>query len=135
MIKITNLDDVIKSSPLNITAALVTKQSNEDIINKKYPALHSENPIKTKKISKKYEDITGFKFGRFTVMGLFKHKNNVFSTWVCRCICGNYEIRSKKSIKNPENFGDRCHECRNLAYVKKRDIWRRTGKEMDMRNL
>jgi len=74
----------------------------------------------------------GYKFGRFTVIGLHA---TMRGSWVVRCSCGDYETRKFKSIYNPSNFGDRCEKCRKVASVRKYYELRTTGIELDTRNL
>ena len=71
--------------------------------------------------------MTGFKFGRFTVVGMAL---NTPHRWVVRCICGIYTMRKLKSIRNPNNNQDRCERCRQLAYLKRSDL-RRQGIDTD----
>lgn len=78
----------------------------------------------------------GVKFGRFTVIGLLARKNNSApAKWVVRCSCGDYETRSARAIRNPENFGDRCCKCRRLAFEKKRFEFLKSGIQLDQRKL
>jgi hypothetical protein len=76
---------------------------------------------------KKCEDLTGKKCGRLTVIGISKQKPVATSLWVVRCVCGNYEKRRAKSIKNPLNKGDCCQECNELFSIKRHAEWVRTG--------
>lgn len=124
----------IDYKPMNKTAALVVSKGFEytpDL--KKSDQVESKLPLETKPItdsekgSSEFEDLTGFKIGRFTVMG--RNAVGRGRGWVVRCNCGNYAIRTKKSIQNEKNYGDRCQECRHLAQLKRKDHYRRTGKE------
>ena len=72
-------------------------------------------------------DLTGVKVGRFTVIGL----SMLLGRWVVRCQCGNYEHRRSKAITNPKAPGDRCSECWNLAYLKRREYLERTGSDRE----
>ena len=76
----------------------------------------------------KFEDLTGRKFGRFIVAGYLgkplgeKQKQ---PCWLVRCSCGDYETRTARAIRNPQNAGDRCENCRHLAYLKRTDSYLR----------
>lgn len=77
-----------------------------------------------------FEDLTGRRVGRFTVIGLaadFKGR------WVVRCDCGTYSTRRAKAIRNPENGQDRCEHCRHLAYLKRSDYRQQTGLDKDIK--
>lgn len=78
-------------------------------------------------------DLTGRKKGRFTVLGLMAGEKG---KWVVRCVCGTYTTRSAKSIKsvetNPNAELDACRHCMHIAYRKREDIFRRTGKDVNL---
>ena len=70
-----------------------------------------------------FVDLTGTKFGRFVVLGVYdapRNKNTVL-TWVCRCACGHYETRKTKAVRNPANADDCCAYCQHLKYLKRKD--------------
>lgn len=120
--------------PINKTAALVTQKGVHYVSGKKIQTCESRNPIATKIISKierenpEFVDVTGFVVGRLTVLGRALYGPN----WVCRCTCGTYCVRKRKAILNPNNTQDRCEECRHLAFLKRDDYRRRTGKYTDI---
>lgn len=78
-------------------------------------------------------DLTGRKFGLFTVVGWLGTKNGPSTgrrkgpdkppkrqgAWLVRCTCGDYEQRTARAIRNPANTGDRCRICRDVQF--KRD--------------
>ncbi|HAT3959758.1 TPA: hypothetical protein I9Y37_001897 [Citrobacter freundii] len=76
-----------------------------------------------------FVDLTGVQKGRLTVLGIVA----VGSGWLCRCRCGNYVIRTSKSIKrslvDDAAKRDACTDCRNLITLKREEHWRRTGKD------
>lgn len=37
--------------------------------------------------------------------------NNKGTRWVVRCVCGLYEYRRSKSLRNPLNSNDKCSRC------------------------
>jgi hypothetical protein len=103
--------------PINRTAAMVTqkgtsfnpviKPSEHRITDIRPPVWKGEHKVKF--------DLTGRTFGRFKVIGLSVEKRG---RWVCRCACGNYEMRTAKAINNPANAElDRCIICRKTLYI------------------
>lgn len=78
-------------------------------------------PPKMRKVKEGCCDLAGTKFGRLTVIGLSAHKNNQKKKlWVCRCQCGDYELRTPRAIKNPNNDNDMCHVCRHVESLKQK---------------
>jgi len=80
----------------------------------------------------------GAVFGKFTVVGFHERrpkksgvKSAARNMWVARCVCGLFEIRSEKAIKNPKNQGDSCHRCRNVDFLKQNLNNREGGKYLD----
>ena len=74
-----------------------------------------------------FKDYTGFKFGNFTVLGLFElHK---FDKWVVQCCCGYYEIRRTSTLrKNPSAIDQtRCQSCLDLERLRNRDFFKENG--------
>jgi hypothetical protein len=85
-----------------------------------------------------FVDVTGESFGRFTVIGyLGKYSKKGPAYWLVRCACGDYESRTSKAVRNPENRGDRCEKCRHLTYLKRREVYLRnpTAPQPDQRDL
>lgn len=79
-----------------------------------------------------FPDLRGFKFGRFTALGMaVDHPKR----WVVRCACGIYSLRSAKAIRNPSNSMDCCNECRHLLFLKREEFWRRTGRDVTWADL
>ena len=93
---------------------------------------HWETPPPMKQTPYDAPKLVGVKFGRFTVLGMHK---TLIGSWVVRCACGDYEIRKSKSIRNPNNFGDRCVKCRNVAFKRKNYEFWANGHELDARKL
>lgn len=79
-----------------------------------------------------FDDLTGKRVGRFTVMGLAQ---DFKGSWVVRCDCGRYSTRKKKSLTNHENVQDRCEHCRHLAFLQRDEVLRRTMKDADIRDF
>ena len=95
--------------------------------------LHWQNPPPfTVKLQKDHPQIIGQKFGRLTVIGL---SISVKSSWVVRCVCGDYETRRHKALMNPNNWGDRCMVCQKKASAIRRHEWFAHGREIDARSI
>ncbi len=118
--------------PINSTAARVISKGihyEPKIKDKKF---NSENPLITvKKFNKSSEflNFTGFKHGKFTVMGLVDTKNlkkgkKSKAKWLVKCSCGAYETRTSSAIKNHKNNPgkyeeDMCKFCIDLKNIKR----------------
>ena len=63
-------------------------------------------------------DMTGHIFGWFTVVGFYgnwdkwRQGGKARGRWLVRCVCGDYELRRARAIKNPNNQDDKCCNCR-----------------------
>lgn len=132
------IDDLHARVPVDFIAARIFSKGTDFVTKKNIQGEESDTPIQTRPITKEFlnnldfSDLTGVKFGRLKVVGLHHSKTG---RWVCRCVCGKYVVRKSRSIKNPENYGDRCGECQELAYQKKKDYFNRTGIDLDQRDL
>jgi hypothetical protein len=135
-----NYSQVADATPINRNAIAVTRNSGEHFTDgEDRPArnatlLHWENcppliPIPSIKHAHGRElarSLMGKKFGRMTVVGLFRERlehlpiQDQAAIWVVRCTCGCYEGRRYKAINNPENTNDMCHNCRHLEFIKRR---------------
>ena len=89
--------------------------------------LHSKDPIPTRgpnnreRIFPGFLDLTGKRFGRFTVMGIADIRTTNGQNWSVRCVCGAYETRKAKFIKSclagagdPQAMCDSCNYTRQL---------------------
>ena len=118
--------DILHSKPANKTAALVVSKGTEyDHYVKSSGAMESDMPlpmlINIPSGSKKEHDITGFRSGRFVVIGRSIRIGSEKTTfrWVAKCDCGTYAIRTRKSVLNESN-GDMCSKCRYRETVNQR---------------
>ena len=80
---------------------------------------------------KTFKDYTGTKFGSFTVIGLTE-KGASWGRWICKCICGQYETRTAKSIRNHLEYKDlldedMCASCNDLHRLKIAEKARQAG--------
>lgn len=113
--------------PVDKMAALVTSQS--PVVMPEGPTItcaHWEIPPETKPVAPDQEDLTGRRFGQFTVIGYLgkqMHEEHVPSKWkngkwLVRCSCGAFENRYRRSILNPKNDQDMCVVCRKTEYMR-----------------
>lgn len=107
------------SGPINRDAARVLRPGDKFAPQIVVTAPHWDTPPPLRPISKivpEMRALIGTKFGRMTVIGLIDEplrKKDKPATWVVRCVCGAYEGRSAKAIRNPKNNTDRCTTCRS----------------------
>lgn len=141
--------------PINRTAANVIKRGiNFEYDGRTYQR-HHPHKIRTRQVPKDTKDLTGTKYGRFTVIGLYDanekdRQTKVYllpqggvhvnikkngrremaqrSIWVVRCCCGNYETRRTKAINKIKEVQDRCRECAYIRSLKIRDFMKRMGR-------
>lgn len=73
----------------------------------------------TIKVSPFQENLIGYGFGRFRVVGKYGRRKKTGSIWLVKCDCGDYEVRTTKAIKNPKNTEDKCAICRDIVYLNK----------------
>ena len=129
--------DNSNSTPINKTAALVIGKGVNYDCPKKVQTVESKNvlplrPALFSDLNKNgFIDCTGLSIGRLKVLGIYKNGGG----WVCRCVCGTYCVRRQKAILNKNNTQDRCEECRHLAYLKRDEYRRRTGKDKDINDF
>ena len=120
----------IDRKAINKTASIVTSKGVDFKPRKKVLVVESDNPLP---ISGEDKELTGKRRGRLTVIGkAVGYGAGSNRRLVCRCDCGKYVIRKPKSIRNENNNQDRCEHCRHLAYLKRKEHFRRTGKDKDI---
>lgn len=128
------LDNYVRRA-VDRVAAWVSGPGEHFVPNKIVLTNDSKTPISCRPFNKcelgqpGHIDLRGKKFGRFTVVGIAR---DIRRQWVVRCACGTYSTRSAKAIKNPENVQDRCEHCRHVAFLKREEVWRRTGVDQDI---
>jgi hypothetical protein len=125
------MNNLHAKAPVDKMTAIVTYAKGVNFEpNKKVLNRDNEFPIKIRKIGKKpsknkdFKNLTGIKFGLFTVIGIAEEYKGA---WVVRCNCGRYSTRTKKAILNEKNNQDRCEHCRHLVFLKRNDFHRATG--------
>jgi hypothetical protein len=140
------LDRVITSAPVDRVAAQVTSTGTH-FAPKLKPAetyIHQETPLGISLPPKALAHLVGRKFGRFTVIGFIPNKRKApddialngreiaqtisgTACWLVRCLCGTYETRKSKAIRNPANRTDACRACRQWRYLRREEYKKRHG--------
>lgn len=134
-----NGEDIAKGRPVDATAAKVTSKPGRlyQFNSRKVIAQAcSDVPLPTRQFVSNGPnsiDLTGWTRGRFTVIGAYAESSADKVRWVVRCSCGNYAVRTTKSVKNENNTDDCCEECRELKYLRRKDEYRRHGRNFDER--
>jgi hypothetical protein len=130
--------DILHQIPRDIVAKRVVFDEGDhyDPKVKSNTYLYSTEPLPIKKLTDlpshvrfdpNFKDYTGFKFGYFTVVGLFALDK--FDKWVLRCACGCYEIRRTSVLKkNPQAVDqNRCQSCIDLERLRNKDFFNSNG--------
>lgn len=128
--------DALHNKPVDRVAVRILSRGEQYRSPKKITQAHQALPFPLGKMPRKpdsgFVNLTGNRRGRLTVIGILKDS---LSKWICRCDCGNHVLRKAKSIKNEKNQQDRCEDCRHLAYLKRKEHYRRTGNDVDITNF
>lgn len=122
------------ATPVNKTSGLVISQGIHYTYHGKVNRNESSSPIPTRPLSDIHGDVrhaVGARFGRFTVVGLAVSRPR----WVVRCACGRYALRTMRAMTNPKNTQDCCDVCRNLLELKRKEVRRRTGRDVRVEDL
>lgn len=64
------------------------------------------------------DNLTGYIFGKFTVIGFAGKLRKRQEVWICRCECGNYETRTRDYIH--DHAYDCCHPCNHKQAEEKK---------------
>ena len=125
--KTTNWDAVIASAPLNTDAAKARDGGGvgwTPEVRREEDFVRSHAPIKIRAIvwHQTWSDLAGLKVGKLTVIGcadLPGRSKKRPAAWVVRCVCGYYETRIAKTLRDPE-YAPRaaCSECMYLDDLK-----------------
>ena len=107
-------------SPVNRLAASVIRPGirYEETFTSKSEVL-SDAPLPTRaypQSAKQEDNLTGQKFGRFTVIGMAASS----PIWVVRCACGRFCYRKAKALKTPELQGRCSVMCPRCVLVEKK---------------
>jgi hypothetical protein len=134
-----NLHGIVTSAPIDKEAALVTNPGEQYIPKGKLQGHHWKvcpplrNIPRVAHNSPFFENLKGKRVGRFTVLGLWevtKLKDSKYkrkAIWICKCDCGDFEGRTSRALKNPDNSEDRCWYCRQLLMIKRKMEWQEYG--------
>ena len=123
-------DKIIASRPVNKQTAI----SNSGGVSYEPPDIHSRKiydaPPKMKDVPIDAPNLIGVKFGKLTVVGLQdKPQQRRGASWVVKCVCGKYETRHAKAIRNEKNIGDCCKHCYNNIRLKQKECGSVLGME------
>ena len=102
-----------------------SEKENSEIMWKN-PRLHVDVPVCERK-NPHFVDLTGSVVFRLRVTGYLGG-----GKWQCRCVCGNYTSRKTRAIRSKGNTVDSCVQCRELAFLKRENAWRTTGKHANI---
>ena len=62
-----------------------------------------------------YEDITGLKFGKLTILRRYSSSKSGNVIYECKCDCGNLAYKTKSALKNRKQM---CRKCGNSNIVR-----------------
>ena len=137
-------DKLLTSRPVDSAAARVLGRGVHYVPQKNIAQRHWKSPPPVIPQSDwpktdSFHDLTGLSFGRFKVVGYLGKPGSKkqLALWLVRCACGDFESRSAKAVRNPENRGDRCGNCRHLAFLKRQEAYLRNpaAPQPDVRDL
>lgn len=139
--KTTEWDRIVTSTPLNREAAVVRDGSGDGATRVANIQGVYDAPFLTMPCPSRFDDQTGKRLGRLTVIGFVDNKQtnsgkNCPARWLCKCVCGRYTTRKVASLYNAlhaaqskENYHVfACAECateqriRNGKHAKKRPL-------------
>jgi hypothetical protein len=127
----TNFDTIAAAAPLDRQASVIRDGSGdlwEAKIGEHVPHW-SAPPLPECAKPEAAEDLEGRPIGRMVVVRYHGGGRVNGSRWLCRCACGDYELRSSKAIKRNANPEHGCAKCDKLTYLLGLDRHRRnTGK-------
>jgi hypothetical protein len=76
-------------------------------------------------------DLSGHRQGRLVAVGMHKERQG---RWVVRCDCGDFEIRTAKSLRNHANSADKCVKCRKIDQAKRHHEFVVNGRNFNSQN-
>ncbi len=89
--------------------------------------LESMTPLPVGKKPRSAPSLIGTRTGRLVVVGWWGGKTRKAggrsASWVCRCVCGVYTVRTTASVRadSPHNM---CNRCARLKYLQRHGAWR-----------
>ena len=132
----------MKRLPIDRVEARVIGKGIDWTPSKKIMTGDSENPlpvypvknIKNQQHREEVRRMIGRKRGRLTIIGVADEQLNRGGKkglrYVVRCVCGIYTYRRGAPFKKGSDGFDACERCRELLYLKRREIKMRTGKDV-----
>ncbi len=139
--KTTDLSAVVAAVPVNRSSARVISRgidytpAVDDSQQRRSPAPLPTKPFPLNSVAT--DNLTGARFGRFSVIGLLDRKavgGGKAARWVCRCSCGYYETRSAAVLRDPTKARSHmCSHCDYLEELKAGRVPARTPSEADRR--
>lgn len=115
-----NFDAIATAAPLNREASVV-RDGSGDLYDAPVPEFHahwSDPPLPTRDRPPAAPPLEGTRFGRMTVVRYHcAHKNNG-AQWLCRCACGDYELRQTPAIKRLAGGHDPDHSCAKCRWLR-----------------
>jgi hypothetical protein len=124
-----DFDKLLTSLPVNKQAAMHLAKNGEhynptrNVAQRAYSDLEMDAlPIRDATTGERqnpsFTDLTGFEWGRFKVVGLLDCAKTGVGTgngggarWVCRCACGQYEVRQTKVVRRADPDNGACATC------------------------
>lgn len=99
--------------------------------------VHPVHNIKNPQHRREVESMIGRKRGRLTVIGLAEQQGGgkAGARYVVRCVCGTYTYRRGAKFKKNSDEFDGCERCRELLFLKREEVKRRTGKWVEWTDL
>lgn len=123
--------------PVNKMAAMVVAGGEHYEPKNKPLGLHFENmpelpnPPKYHSLQTQITAMIGKRQGRLVVIAWWSQGDgSKTARWLCRCDCGEFTVRTAKAMNNQKNSGDRCYKCLNLVYLRRRNDYLSTGKNI-----
>lgn len=122
-----DLERVFTSRPINATAArVVSKGTHWNPVSYRNEREWSTPPsmkqiTASMRIDPNFTNLTGTPLGNLVCVGISSEpesKAKGGSKWVMRCTCGNYVIRSTRSIKKQGDPDDCCPTCQALRAIR-----------------
>lgn len=120
------IERVIKSEPVNATAARVMKGGAVyDPELKPWDHVY-DTPPPTREVPSDCPDLTGTLCGRMVVVGLSavtrraSGRRRTAAAWVLRCACGRYTLRSKRGVLSACSEEQCCPRCERERSVRQK---------------
>lgn len=119
-----NFDVIATSAPLNREASVVRDGSGDTWDFQPPPQMEhwKAPPLPVGRRPETIADLTGRVFGRLTVIRFHgkPEGKNALNGWLVRCVCGDYEVRTNKTLKKAANPNDCCCVCAKADRLKER---------------